>query len=345
MSEIPENSEPITAENPSAETIAAPSQMLPVMKFREDMQRELGKVIVGQHKLSEELLVTILANGHALLEGVPGVAKTLIAKTIARLLNIEFRRIQFTPDLMPSDIVGTKIFDFSSSAFKIQKGPVFSNIVLIDEVNRAPAKTQSALLEVMEERQVTIEGETFILSDPFLVLATQNPVEFEGTYSLPEAQMDRFLMKINVDYPNEEEELEILNRFNSGALSLGKSTETTIVLNPVANAAKLSDLRNLVGKVLVEPGILSYINKIVRATRNHPFLFMGSSPRGNISLLSAVKALAALRGRDYVNPDDVKELTAPVLRHRVILSPEAELEGLNTDQVLKEIAEQTLVPR
>ncbi len=336
-----ENELPLRAETKSG----AHSKMQAIQKFRGDVLNELGKIIVGQEDLIDQLLITLLSNGHALLEGVPGVAKTLLSKSMAQLLGLDFKRIQFTPDLMPSDIIGTKIFDFSSSTFKTQKGPIFANIVLIDEVNRAPAKTQSAMLEVMEERQVTIEGETFVLAEPFLVLATQNPIEFEGTYSLPEAQLDRFMMKIVVNYPSESEELEILNRIHSGVLQQGKSTEKSTLLKKVADATEIAKLKSLVNEVVVEPGILAYINRIVRSTRTNPFLFMGSSPRGNISLLLGAKAKAALKGRDFVIPDDVKELAPAVLRHRVVLSPEAELEGMTTDQVLSEMAQHTEVPR
>lgn len=315
-----------------------------VQQFRESVHREMARVIVGQEELIDELLVVILANGHALLEGVPGVAKTLISSTLSRLMQLDFTRIQFTPDLMPADIIGTKVFDFSDSTFKTTKGPIFTNVCLIDEVNRSPAKTQSALLEVMEERQVTIEGETFNLDGPFLVLATQNPIEFEGTYSLPEAQMDRFLMKILVDYPSESNELEIIRRFHEGVLAVGKNRSRAVV-NPVVNRQQLQELREAVAKVRVEEEILQYINRLVRGTRNHAYLYLGSSPRGNISLLLAAKARAALKGRDYVNPDDVKEMALPVLRHRVMLNPEAEIEGLTTDQILKDLANTTEVPK
>ncbi|MCB9234975.1 MAG: MoxR family ATPase [Bacteroidia bacterium] len=316
-----------------------------IRDFRFAIHQEMGKVIVGQEALIDQLLITILCNGHSLLEGVPGVAKTLIARTLSTLLEVQFRRIQFTPDLMPADIIGTRIFDFSNSTFKTEKGPIFANIVLIDEVNRAPAKTQSALLEVMEERQVTIEGETFALDEPFLVLATQNPVEFEGTYNLPEAQMDRFLMKIMVDYPGEEEELEILQRFHHGTLQIGKDRAGQTQLHAAASGSNLKSLREAVQEIKVEAGILQYINRLVRSTRSHNFLYLGSSPRGNISLLLASKARAALLGRDYVNPDDVKSMAIPVLRHRIVLSPEAEIEGLSADQILTELAGQAEVPR
>jgi MoxR-like ATPase len=320
------------------------AQVSRIREFRDRIHSEVGRTIVGQEHLVDQLLITILADGHALLEGVPGVAKTLIARTLSSMLGLDFRRIQFTPDLMPADIIGTKVFDFSDSTFKTRKGPIFANVVLIDEVNRSPAKTQSALLEVMEERQVTIEGETFILPEPFLVLATQNPVEFEGTYQLPEAQMDRFLMKIQVDYPSEQEELHVLERFHTGVLRTGRG-RTGNVQQPILTGADLKALREVVARVIAEPSILSYINRLVRSTRSHPYLYMGASPRGTISMLLAAKARAALLGRDYVNPDDVKALASPVLRHRIVLNPEAEIEGLTTDTILRDLAAQTEVPK
>lgn len=341
-SELPsEEQQPIT---PPVTPAISPA-MQPVYDFRQKVHAEVGKIVVGQSELIDDLLISILSNGHVLLEGVPGVAKTLIAKTMSSLLGVNFTRIQFTPDLMPSDILGTKIFDFSDSTFKTQKGPIFSNIVLIDEVNRAPAKTQSALLEVMEERQVTIEGETFKMEYPFLVLATQNPIEFEGTYQLPEAQMDRFLMKVLVNYPDEKDEVEVLKRFHSGALRMGAKHGSSDSISAITNATDLLSLRKVIDEVRVEDGIFDYINRLVRGTRNHGYLFMGSSPRGNISLLLAAKTRAAMHGRDYVNPDDVKTMALPVLRHRVILNPEAEIEGLTGDQILRELADEAEVPR
>ena len=337
--------QPVPVTQPVPHTPPPGVDITPVREFREAIHTEMKKVIVGQIDLIDEMLITILSNGHALLEGVPGVAKTLISKTMAKLMGVDFRRIQFTPDLMPADIIGTKIFDFSDSTFKTQKGPVFSNIVLIDEVNRSPAKTQSALLEVMEERQVTIEGETFELEPPFLVLATQNPIEFEGTYNLPEAQMDRFLMKIQVTYPSEENELEILRRFHAGTLQLGRDSSKKSEVKQVVDAKQLLALREVIRQVRVEDKILAYINRLVRSTRNHGYLFLGSSPRGNISLLLSAKAHAALSGRNFVNPDDVKTMALPVLRHRVLISPEAEIEGMTADQILADLADQTEVPR
>lgn len=346
--EVPAVEVPSVPGKPVSEVVQPVSlgvDIAPVKQFREAIHAEMRKIIVGQAGLIDEMLITILANGHALLEGVPGVAKTLISKTLAQLMGVDFTRIQFTPDLMPADIIGTKIFDFSDSTFKTQKGPIFSNIVLIDEVNRAPAKTQSALLEVMEERQVTIEGQTFRMEPPFFVLATQNPVEFEGTYNLPEAQMDRFLMKIQVDYPTQDNELEILKRFHAGTLQLGRDRAGKTEIQKVIDAKHLFELREIIRQVKVEEPILEYINRLVRSTRTHGFLFLGSSPRGNISLLLSAKAHAALNGRNYVNPDDVKTMALPVLRHRVMLSPEAEIEGLSADQILSDLADQTEVPR
>jgi MoxR-like ATPase len=322
-----------------------PPPVSPMAELNRRIHDEAGRVIVGQEELIEQLLVAILADGHVLLEGVPGVAKTLMARTMADLMGVGFKRIQFTPDLMPSDILGTKIFDFSNSTFQTQKGPIFSNIILIDEINRAPAKTQSALLEVMEERQATIEGETFHMDDPFLVMATQNPVEFEGTYSLPEAQMDRFLMKVVVQYPDETQELEIVRRFHQGKLQVGKDRSKGITLTKLLDRETLRKARQATLAVRVEESVLAYINRLVRATRQHAFLHLGASPRGTISLLLASKARAALLGRDFITPDDVKIMAVPVLRHRIMLNPEAEIEGLTPDQILKEIASEAEVPK
>lgn len=322
-----------------------PPAKSPVEQLGERIHQEAGRVIVGQQDLIDQLLIAILADGHVLIEGVPGVAKTLLARAMAELMGVNFRRIQFTPDLMPSDILGTKVFNFSDSTFKTQKGPIFANVILIDEVNRAPAKTQSALLEVMEERQATIEGETFMLDEPFIVMATQNPVEFEGTYSLPEAQMDRFLMKVVVNYPDETQELEVVRRFHNGRLQIGKERSKALGLAKLLDRDSLARARAAVQSVRVEEPVLNYINRLVRVTRQHAFLHLGASPRGTISLLLASKARAALKGRDFVTPDDVKAMTPPVLRHRITLNPEAEIEGLTADQILKDIASQAEVPK
>lgn len=305
----------------------------------QQMKKEIGKVIVGQHNLVEQMIVAVLANGHILVEGVPGVAKTLSAKLLAKTINVAFSRIQFTPDLMPSDVLGTSVFLPSSGKFEFKKGPIFSNIILIDEINRAPAKTQAALFEVMEERQITNDGTTYSLDYPFLVVATQNPIEQEGTYRLPEAQLDRFLFKIMVNYPDINEEVSILDRQNKGELSSDVSIE------PILDAKKLNTLREQITKVHVEEHLLSYIAQIVAATRKNPWISLGASPRASLAILNASKALAAIRGRDFITPEDVNEIAIPVLRHRILLTPEKEMEGTSTDTVIKQLIEKTEVPR
>lgn len=305
----------------------------------QDIKSEIGKVIVGQNQLIEQMLIAILANGHILVEGVPGVAKTMSAKLLAKTIDVGFSRIQFTPDLMPSDVLGTSVFLPGASKFEFKKGPIFSNIVLIDEINRSPAKTQAALFEVMEERQVTNDGTTYKMNYPFLIVATQNPIEQEGTYRLPEAQLDRFLFKILVDYPNIVEEISILDRENKGELS------ASTVLRPVLDADKLNRLREAVQNVLVERHLLEYIAQIVGATRHSPWLSLGASPRASLAILNASKALAAIRGRDFITPDDIKEVAIPVLRHRILLTPEKEMDGTSVDTIISQIIDRTEVPR
>lgn len=305
----------------------------------QEIKNEIGKVIVGQHQLIEQMIVAILANGHILVEGVPGVAKTLSAKLLAKTIDVDFSRIQFTPDLMPSDVLGTSIFLPGSSKFEFKKGPIFSNIVLIDEINRSPAKTQAALFEVMEERQITNDGTTYKLDYPFLVMATQNPIEQEGTYRLPEAQLDRFLFKILVDYPNIVDEIMILDRQNKGELTVGSDFKS------VLNASQLDQLRHAVEQVLVERQLLEYIAQIVISTRQSPWITLGASPRASLAILNASKALAAIRGRDFVTPDDIKEMAVPVLRHRILLTPEKEMDGTSTDTIICQLIDKTQVPR
>jgi MoxR-like ATPase len=301
---------------------------------------EISKVIVGQKEMIDMLIASILANGHSLIEGVPGVAKTISAKLLAKSLDIGFSRIQFTPDLMPSDILGTSVFNMKNSEFEFKEGPIFSNMILIDEINRAPAKTQAALFEVMEERQITIDGQKFTMELPFIVLATQNPVEQEGTYRLPEAQLDRFLFKIDIDYPNVEEEVEILNREHNLRGSI-KTDQITAHLSK----EKINLFQGLVDQIIVESHLIKYIADMIVSTRNNPFLYLGASPRASIAILKASKAFAAMSGRDFVTPEDIKRAAIPVLQHRVIVTPEREMEGVTTKQIIRQIIEAVEIPR
>lgn len=305
------------------------------------IRTEVGNVLVGQHQTLDLLLTALLADGHVLLEGVPGVAKTLTAKLLARTISVGFSRIQFTPDLMPSDVLGTSVFQPKTGDFLFRQGPVFSNIVLIDEINRAPAKTQAALFEVMEERQVTNDGTTYPLEIPFMVLATQNPVEQEGTYRLPEAQLDRFLFKVVIDYPEQADEIAILR----GHHQRKNLKEAIDAVQPVLTTEQLTELRANVHQVHVEDNLFDYIAQIVRDTRANKSLYLGASPRASVALLNSAKALATLRGRDFVTPEDVQMLTGPVLRHRVLLTPEREMEGATADEVIAQIVQKIEVPR
>ena len=304
------------------------------------LEKEIGKVIVGQEQMVQLLLAAILADGHVLIEGVPGVAKTLTAKLLSRSISVGFSRIQFTPDLMPSDVIGTSIFNPKESAFSFKQGPIFSNIILIDEINRAPAKTQAALFEVMEERQVTVDGQTYPLDAPFMVVATQNPIEQEGTYHLPEAQLDRFLFKINVTYPTAEQEFQVVMNHHHNGLQVMVEQ-----VNPVLNAAQIDDLRNQVRKIHVEEKLVNFITSIVSNTRNHKSIYLGASPRASIGILNSAKALAAMRGRDFVTPEDIIYVAPSVLRHRLVLTPEKEMEGAATDDVIAQIIQSIEVPR
>ncbi len=304
------------------------------------LKSELSKVIIGQQEFIELLIVSLLANGHVLIEGVPGIAKTITAKLFAKTLQTDFSRIQFTPDLMPSDVLGTSILNMKSSEFEFKKGPIFSNMVLIDEINRAPAKTQAALFEVMEERQITIDGIRYPMQPPFMVLATQNPVEQEGTYALPEAQLDRFLFKINVKYPSQEEEITILKTHHERKLVSAQE-----LINTVLSPEKLLEYKNKTQEVLIEEKILAYIAEIVVKTRTHSHLYLGGSPRASLSIMNASKAFAAIQGRDFVTPEDIKKAVFPVLRHRIILSPEREMEGMTTENVIDMILQSVEIPR
>ncbi|WP_379967950.1 AAA family ATPase [Epilithonimonas sp. UC225_85] len=306
----------------------------------ERVKAEIAKVIVGQENMIEHLLAALLSNGHVLIEGVPGVAKTITAKLLAKTISVDFSRIQFTPDLMPSDILGTSVFNVKEADFKYKKGPIFSNFVLIDEINRSPAKTQSALFEVMEERQITMDGVKYLMEEPFLVVATQNPIEHEGTYRLPEAQLDRFLFKIEVGYPNLEQEIEIIKNQHNNRLE-----DKTDVVQTIISGHQLKQYQQLVKEVIVEQNLLEYIAKIIVNTRENQFLYLGASPRASLALLTASKAFSAIRGRDFVTPEDIKEASFAVLRHRIIVSPEREMEGLTADEIIRQILESIEVPR
>ena len=314
----------------------------PVSDAAEAIRLELAKVVVGQREVIDQILVALLCEGHVLLEGVPGIAKTLIVRALALAVSADFNRIQFTPDLMPSDVLGTNVFDPSTGKFALRKGPIFTGLLLADEINRTPPKTQSALLEAMQERQITIDGEEQALAPIFTVLATQNPIEYEGTYPLPEAQLDRFMFKTIVGYPALETEVGVLTRYNEGFSSL-RLDETG--LKPVIDAAAIVELRKTVSQVVAEPPILDYIARLVRRTRENRNLVLGASPRASIFLLQGSKAVAALSGRGFVIPDDIKQLAAPILRHRLILRPEAEIEGLTPDRVVEMTLAEVEVPR
>ena len=305
-----------------------------------NIKQEVNKIIVGQDDMIELLIAAILADGHVLIEGVPGVAKTLTAKLLSRTMSVDFSRIQFTPDLMPSDIIGTSIYNLKTTEFEFKQGPLFSNIILIDEINRAPAKTQSALFEAMEERQITVDGTTYHLAPPFIVLATQNPIEQEGTYRLPEAQLDRFLFKIEVTYPSLEKEIKILSDYH-----LRKDTVDVTTVHGVLNATQVKDYRGIVSNIHIDANLISYIAKIVNQTRNNSSLYLGASPRASLAILSGAKAIAAMRGRDFVTPDDIKFVATPVLKHRVMLTPEKEMEGITSNDIIKQIIEKIEVPR
>ncbi|MDR0264410.1 MAG: MoxR family ATPase [Sphingobacterium sp.] len=304
------------------------------------VKSEVKKVIVGQDQLIDMLLISILASGHSLIEGLPGVAKTLSAKLIAKTIHSEFKRIQFTPDLMPSDVTGSSILDLKSNEFEFRKGPIFANIVLIDEINRAPAKTQAALFESMAEQQVSVDGTTYRLPAPFVVFATQNPIEHEGTYRLPEAQLDRFLFKINVDYPELEQELEILKEHHAQK-ALNKEDQ----VQAVVSAVEILEFQQLIKSIFVHEELLNYIAQVIIKTRTNPSLTLGASPRASIALLESAKASAAVNGRDFVTPEDIRKVASAVLGHRVMLTPEREMEGFTTAYVIDQIINSVEIPR
>lgn len=306
----------------------------------EKIKSELRKVIIGQEEMIDLLIVSILANGHSLIEGVPGVAKTVTAKLLARTMQVGFSRIQFTPDLMPSDILGTSVFSMKDNDFEFKAGPIFSNIILIDEINRAPAKTQAALFESMAEQQVTIDGKEYPMEAPFLVFATQNPVEQEGTYQLPEAQLDRFLFKINVDYPNLDEEILILEGNHQR-----RDADPESMIEGVMDAVQIVKYQNTIKEIIVEDNLIKYIAQIVMNTRTNPNLYLGASPRASIAIMNGAKAYAGIMGRDFVTPDDIKYISKSVLRHRIILTPEREMEGFTADRAVDQILESVEVPR
>ncbi|PSR54278.1 magnesium chelatase [Adhaeribacter arboris] len=307
----------------------------------QEIKQAIGRIIVGQEEMIDLLLVALLADGHVLIEGVPGIAKTLTAKLLARTIAVPFSRIQFTPDMMPSDVLGTSVFHPGTASFQFKQGPIFSNIVLIDEINRAPAKTQASLFEVMEERHITHDGVTYPLTEPFTVLATQNPIEQEGTYRLPEAQLDRFMFKIIVPYPNLNEEVAILKVHHTQP-DLKNDLDT---IKPVLSAEKMASLRQQVKTVHLDEKLLEYIGQLVVQTRTHKALYLGASPRASLAILHSSKALAATRGRSFVTPEDVQELAPAVLRHRILLTPEKEMEGAQPDDIVKQIIQKTEVPR
>ncbi len=305
-----------------------------------EAKSELQKVIVGQGDLMDLLLTGLLCQGHVLLEGVPGIAKTLTVKLLAKTLTAGFKRIQFTPDLMPSDVIGTNVFNMKTSDFYFRKGPIFSNIILIDEINRAPAKTQAALFEVMEERQITVDGETYPLEFPLFIVATQNPIEQEGTYKLPEAQLDRFLFRIKINYPSLKEEVDILHRFKNN-----HNDEISTSLNSVFDTGILARCIQTINKVQIKDELITYIATIIDLTRSSGDLFLGASPRASLAIMRTAKALAAINGRNYVIPDDIQIVTYPVLNHRIILTPEKEMEGLEPEDIIRDIIKKVEVPR
>lgn len=329
-------------QNPENENLSFESRIdLSQLKDKTNLiKQEISKVIVGQEQMIELLLVGLLSKGHMLIEGVPGVAKTITAKLLAKTIDTGFSRIQFTPDLMPSDILGTSVYNNKINDFEFKSGPIFSNFVLIDEINRAPAKTQAALFEVMEERQVTIDGKQYNMSEPFAVIATQNPIEQEGTYQLPEAQLDRFLFKITVDYPSLTQEIDILTK-EHGFLDKDKIAD----VNAVISAKEIVDFQKIVKHILIENHLIAYIANIVSATRNNPLLYMGASPRASIALLNAAKSFAAIYGRDFVTPDDIQTVAVPVLQHRIIVSPDKEMEGVTSREIINQIVQSIEIPR
>ncbi|NGP88277.1 AAA family ATPase [Fodinibius halophilus] len=329
-----------TNSNTFAPAVQDRTDLSGIKTLADNLRSEIGKIIVGQERMVDLLITALLANGHVLVEGVPGVAKTLTARLFARTLSTDFSRIQFTPDLMPADVIGTSVFNPETTEFNFKEGPVFSNVVLIDEINRSPAKTQAALFEVMQERQISVDGTTYTMEEPFIILATQNPIEHEGTYKLPEAQLDRFLFKINVGYPEQKDETAILEGVHQR-----KNQNDPSQLDAVVKADKLIQNQALVSDIHVEKSLMHYITSITQHSRNHPAIHIGASPRAAVFMMRAAQAWAAINGRDFVIPDDIQDIAQPVLRHRLILTPEKEMEGTSTDEVITRIIKQIEVPR
>ena len=343
-----ENNNPLQSENLDPHDQATPSE--PIFQSRLDLSHvrasidriraEVAKIIVGQDKMIDLLIAALLADGHVLIEGLPGLAKTLSAKILSKTVDTEFSRIQFTPDLMPSDVLGTSVFNFKSSEFEFKAGPIFSNIVLIDEINRAPAKTQAALFEVMEEKQVSIDGETYKMNTPFMIVATQNPIDMEGTYRLPEAQMDRFLFKINVDYPSLEEEVKIIEGFHN----MNNKNDLNQI-QAILTEENIQKNRDLVNKIYIDQKLIRFIAQLVQRTRSNPNILIGASPRASLGLLKGAKAMAVIRGRDFVTPEDILDIAVPVLNHRIVLTPEKEMEGDNSEKLIQQLMKSLEVPR
>ena len=340
-----ENTAPLEKHTETIEDIVASKyRVVPeIQAFREKVRQvkdECGKLLVGQEETIELMLTCILAGGHVLLEGVPGIAKTLSAKVLARSIESEFARIQFTPDLLPSDIIGTSVYKMDKSKFKFEKGPIFSNVVLIDEINRAPAKTQAALFEVMEEKQISYDGKQYEMSFPFVVIATMNPIEQEGTYKLPEAQLDRFLMKLKLGYPDLQSEITILRKFKNDVHKPDLS-----VVNPIIHPDELIKMQEIVSTIHVEDQMYQYICEIVQETRNHGKVYLGASPRSSLAILKTAKVTAAMHGRSFVIPDDIQFVAPHIINHRLILSPDAEMEAITPESIIKEIIAELEVPR
>lgn len=342
INEVPQESIITAADNEWSLGLNASNRInvRPIFEAIDDIKGEIQKVIIGQEKTVEMMMAALLTGGHVLLEGLPGIAKTLTAKLLAKTIEADFSRIQFTPDLMPTDVTGTSVFNMKESNFYFRKGPIFSNIILIDEVNRAPAKTQASLMEVMEEKQITYDGVTYPMTFPFFVIATQNPVEQEGTYALPEAQLDRFIFKLKLQFPTLEQELAILNKFHNDFDSKSSATVTGRI-----KPEQLQEFKSKIEQIYIRPELLRYIASVIDNTRNNPDLHLGASPRASLALVRTAKAIAAMRGRDFVTPDDIRVVSVPVLNHRLILSHEREMEGVTVDEIITGIIEAIEIPR